>query len=109
MGGLAAVHFEAGEFLGAVGALHVAVGVVFGNAFDNAFDEATVAALAIFVQEGFAFGAEDGNGADVFSGHWSSRLGGHAVCAIKGAVAQTACRCGLNVVETRLGEEGFNL
>ena len=42
-----------------VGAGEVAVGVVFGNALDNAFDQATVASFAVFVEEGFAFGAED--------------------------------------------------
>lgn len=30
--GLPAIHFESGKFLAAVGAGHVAVGVVFGNA-----------------------------------------------------------------------------
>jgi hypothetical protein len=59
VGALAAVHFEAGEFLIALGAGEVAVGVVFGNALDNAFDQATVASFAVFVEEGFAFGAED--------------------------------------------------
>ena len=53
--GLAAVHFEAGEFLVAFGAGEVAVGVVFGYAFNKAFDQAAVASFTIFVEEGFAF------------------------------------------------------
>lgn len=92
MGGLAAVHFEAGEFLVAFGAGQVAVGVVFAYAFDNAFDQAAVAAFTVFVEEGFAFGAEDGDGSDVFACHkWIVGLGGEAVCAIKRTVSDAVC------------------
>lgn len=74
MRGLATVHFESSKFLITLGAGHIAVGVVFGNAFNNAFDQSAVPAFVIFIEEGFAFGTEDGNGANVFASHKSYRI-----------------------------------
>ena len=48
--------------------------MVFGDAFNNAFDQTAVPSFVIFVKEGFAFGAEDRDGANVFAGHKSYRI-----------------------------------
>ena len=66
--------------------------MVFCDAFDYAFDQTAVASFAIFVKEGFAFGAENRDGTNVFACHRGMiRLRRKSVRAIKRSVAQAAC------------------
>jgi hypothetical protein len=68
VGGAAAHHGQTGEILAAVGAFQVAGSAILDYAVRAALDQTAATAFAVFVEQGSALCAKDGDGADV-SGH----------------------------------------